>query len=103
MPSPTNGTSKWLGHILQAAAVIFAAGVLYSKVETVELAVGDIKEEIEPGILPRADERVRNLEKAIEALRAELRDKTQGRFYRWEADQLRKRIEKLEERIRVSP
>ncbi len=107
--SDSNGLAKWGGHLFQALAVAFAAGILYFKVETVETVVGEVKQEIEPGILPRADERVRHLEQKITELQGQLKEKTQGRFYRWEGEQMRKMIEQLEERIkqlesrRVSP
>lgn len=95
---PSTPSINWAPHLIQLAAIVFAAGIIYSKVMSIE-------EEIEPGILPRAEERVKNMEKTISELKSEIRDKTQGRFYRWEGDQLRKRIEALEEKLdgRVSP
>ena len=96
---------NWTPVLINLATVIFAAGIVYAKVVSLE-------KEIEPGILKVADERTKNILNELEdtktevrELKSEIRDKTQGRFYRWEGDQLRKRIEALEEKLdgRVSP
>jgi hypothetical protein len=95
---PTNPSINWTPVFINAAVVIFAAGIIYAKVISIE-------EEIEPGILKVAEERTSNLRKEIEELKAEMRVRTKDRFYRWEADQLIKRVERLEAQLerRVTP
>ena len=91
-PTPIN----WTPVLIQLAAIIFAAGIIYSKVMSIE-------EEIEPGILKVAEERTANLRKEIEELKAEIRVKTRDRFYRWEAERLMERVDALEQQMRKSP
>lgn len=91
------GFSKWIGHLLQASAVIFAAGILYTKVETVEIAVGEIKHEIEPGILPIAEVRVKTMENEVRDLRSEVRE------LRNALTRLERQIFALQNHNRISP